>query len=87
MLDDWLAAAGDVSSAYVSRRRTDDPFMRRKIVVTEGPDDEPTYLIDTPAGSDLWIVVRCRPVPDAHEFRSLKEALNFIRPVLPASVW
>ena len=83
LLDEWLALAGDVSSAYVSSRLGDDPMLYRKIVITVETDGQPTFLIDTPAGTDLWIVVRCRPVPDANEFGSLREALNFVRPVLP----
>ena len=82
LLAEWLAAAGDVSSAFVSSRRTDSPTIYRKIVITVEADGEPTYLIDTPAGTDLWIVVQCRPVPDALQFGSLRDALNFVRPVL-----
>jgi hypothetical protein len=83
LLEEWLALAGDVASAYVSTRRGDNPAIYRKIVITVEGDGEPTYLIDTPAGTDLWIVVQCRPVPDATQFNSLREALNFVRPVLP----
>lgn len=83
LLEEWLAAAGDVSSAYISNRRSDDPTIYRKIVITVEGDGEPTYLIDTPAGTNLWIVVQCRPAPDVNEFGSLREALNFVRPVLP----
>jgi len=82
LLEEWLAAAGDVSSAYVSMRRDDGPALYRKIVITVEGDGEPSYLIDTPAGTDVWIVVQCRPAPDAEEFRSLREALNSVRPVL-----
>jgi hypothetical protein len=82
LLAEWLAVAGDVSTAFVSSRRTDSPAIYRKIVISVDGDGEPTYLIDTPAGTDLWIVVRCRPVPDAYQFDSLRDALNFVRPVL-----
>lgn len=82
LLDEWLALAGDVSSAFVSTRLNDNPMIYRKIVITVEGDGEPTFLIDSPAGTSLWIVVRCRPVPDAQEFGSLREALNFVRPVL-----
>jgi hypothetical protein len=82
LVEEWLALAGDVSSAYVSSRLNDSPALYRKIVITVEGDGEPTYLIDTPIGTDLWIVIECRPMPDACEFRSLREALNFVRPVL-----
>jgi hypothetical protein len=82
LVEEWLALAGDVSSAYVSTRLGDNPKTYRKIVITVEGDGEPTYLIDTPLGTDIWIVVTCRPIPDACEFQSLREALNFVRPVL-----
>jgi len=82
LLAEWLAAAGDVSKAFVSSRRSDSSAIYRKIVISVELDGEPTYLIDTPAGTDLWIVVQCRPVPDAYQFDSLRDALNFIRPAL-----
>lgn len=83
LVEEWLAAAGDVASAFVSSRRSDSPAIYRKIVITVEGDGEPTYLIDTRAGTSLWIVIRCRPALDAYEFGSLREALNFVRPVLP----
>ena len=85
LLDEWLDLAGDVASAYVSTRRGDNPAIYRKIVITIEGDGEPTYLIDTPSGTDLWVVVQCRPIPDAQQFASLREALNFVRPVLPST--
>jgi hypothetical protein len=77
-----LGAAGDVASAYVSRRSGDDPTIYRRIVITVEGDGEPSYLIDTPTGTDLWIVVQCLPELDVHQFGTLREALNFVRPVL-----
>ena len=68
--------------AYVSGRSGDDPAIYRRIVIKVDGDDDPSYLIDTPHGMDLWTVVQCRPELDAYEFGSLREALNFVRPVL-----
>jgi hypothetical protein len=87
-----LAAAGDVALAYVSARSGDDPAIYRRIVIRVDGDSDPSYLIDTPDGIDLWTVLQCRPELDAYEFRSLREALNFVRPVLrqlpdPAIEW
>jgi hypothetical protein len=82
---EWLAAAGDVASAYVSSRSGDDPTIYRRIVITVKGGGEPSYLIDSPAGTDLWIVVQCLPELDAHKFGTLREALNFVRPVLRQS--
>ena len=82
LVAEWLASAGDVTCAYVSERRTDDPELYRRIVITLEGDGEPAYLIDTPAKTEDWIVVQCRPYPDVHRFDSMREALNFVRPVL-----
>lgn len=82
LLAEWLAAAGDIASAYVSSRKNDEPEIRRRIVVSVTGDEEPTYFIDTPSGTDLWIVVQLRPDMEAYEFGSLRQALNFVRPVL-----
>ena len=86
LVAEWLASAGDVASAYVSARRSDDPALYRRIVITLEGDGEPSYLIDTPAETGYWVVVQCRPYPDVHRFDSLREALNFVRPVLGRSV-
>jgi hypothetical protein len=79
----WLAAAGDVSLAYVSSRRGDDRKLYRRIVITVEDDEEPSYLINAPKGTNLWVVHPHRPEEQVFHFNSLREALNFIRPVLP----
>jgi len=86
LVAEWLAAAGDVASAYVSTRGGDDLEIYGRIVITVVGGGEPSYLIDTPAGTDLWIVVQCLPELHAHQFGTLREALNFVRPVLCQSI-
>jgi hypothetical protein len=86
LVAEWLAAAGDVALAYVSARSSDDPTMYRRSVIKVDGDDDPSYLIDTPDGMDLRTVLQCRPELDAYEFGSLREALNFVRPVLCQSI-
>ena len=83
LVAEWLAAAGDVSSAYVSQRQSDHPAIYRRVVITERDGGGPSYLIDTPVNSDYWIVIRVCPEPEAHSFPSLRAALNSIRLVLP----
>jgi|SRR5271165_199347 len=92
LVTEWLAAAGDIASAYVSARSSDDPAIYRRIVITEDGDGRPSYLIDTPTGTDYWVVLQFRPAPDVRQFGTLREALNFVRPVLgqsndPAIEW
>jgi hypothetical protein len=83
LVAEWLAAAGDVSSAYVSQRQSDHPAIYRRVVITESNDSGPSYLIDSPTDTDYWIVIRVRPEPEAHRFPTLRDALNSIRLVLP----
>ena len=85
LVAEWLAAAGDVASAYVSDRRRDDPAIYRRIVIAEG-NGVPTHLVHTPFGVSFWMVMRVRSAPEIQRFDSLHDALNSIRPVLPNHV-
>jgi hypothetical protein len=82
-LAEWLAAAGDVASAYFSGRERDDPAIYRRIVIIEDMNSGPTYLIHASANLDIWIVLHVGSSSEAQSFDSLRDALNFIRPVLP----
>jgi hypothetical protein len=87
LVAEWLAGAGDIAAAYVSNRRTDDPAYYRRIVVVSKPDDGPSHLIHAPAGRTIWIVFVPGPRAKFRAFRSLRSALNSIRPVLTQSAW
>jgi hypothetical protein len=78
----WLAAAGDIFLAYVSSRRGDSQEFYRRIVITVGDDEEPSYLINAPKGTNVWVVHPYSPEQQVVHFASLREALNSIRPVL-----
>jgi hypothetical protein len=82
LVAEWLAAAGDVSSAYVSEQRIDDPAMYRRIAISVEGNGVFTHLIHAPFRNDCWIVLNVRHKPEVHQFDSLMEALNFVRPVL-----
>lgn len=82
LVRDWLALASDVSDAYVSTRRSDDPALYRRIVVTDVPDGRPTHLVHRPGDQNLWIKMTVGPYPLIEMFGTLREALNSIRPVL-----
>jgi hypothetical protein len=79
---EWLAAAGDIASAYVSDRLTDDLAMYRCVVIVTKPDDGPSHLIHAPANEDLWVVFGVGKGSKIERFPTLRSALNSIRPVL-----
>jgi hypothetical protein len=88
LVAEWLAAASDVSSAFVSERRTDDPAIHSRIAISVERSGAFTHFIHTPVHNDVWIVLNVHYRPEVHQFDSLLEALNFIRPVLPwSSAW
>ncbi len=82
LVAEWLAAATDVVSAFVSERRTDDPTISRRIAISEVGNSAFTYLIHSPLRGNFWIVLDARYKPQFHRFDTLSEALNFVRPVL-----
>jgi hypothetical protein len=84
LVREWLALAGDVSDCHVSSRRSDDPALYRRIVVTDTPDGRPTHLIHHPDGLDLWVKMTVGPYPVIEMFPTLPAALNSIRCVLGA---
>jgi hypothetical protein len=79
---EWLAAAGDIANAYVSRRFDDDPACYRRIVVVTKPDAGPSHLVYAPTGGQRWIVFSIGSPARLDIFPTLREALNSIRPVL-----
>src|SRR5258708_22243155 len=81
LVAEWLASADDIASAYISERRSGDPAIYRKIVIAERGNNRATYLIHTPFDMDFWIVQCGQPESTVHRFGSLRDALNFVRPV------
>jgi hypothetical protein len=82
LVAEWLAAAGDIVSAYVSNRRTDDPAHQHRIVIATKPDQGPSHFVHAPSGRNLWIVFSLGQRTRVRRFPTLRSALNFIRPVL-----
>ena len=82
LVREWLALAGDISQAYVSSRRSDDPTLYHRIVVSDAPDGRPTHLVHQPAGLDLWVKMTTGANPEIEMFGNLRAALNSIRRVL-----
>jgi len=82
VLDEWLAAAGDVALAYVSSRQNDDPALKHRIVVISPDSGEPSHFAFAPAGRDIWIVLAKGQRTKLRRYKTLRAALNSIRPVL-----
>ncbi|HTW70556.1 MAG TPA: hypothetical protein VME47_11760 [Acetobacteraceae bacterium] len=81
----WLAATGDVASAYVSERRSDDPAIYHRVVVVLGPGPAPSYLIHAPSGVSCWLVTKLGEPAEVRRYDSLRGALNSIRQVFPVA--
>jgi hypothetical protein len=82
LVAEWLARAGDVPNCYISTRKSDDPRLYRRIVVTDGPGSEPTHLIHGPLDQSVWIKTTAAPPRRIEAYPSLRAALNSIRRVL-----
>jgi hypothetical protein len=82
LVRDWLALASDVSDAYVSTRRSDDPALYRRVVVSDAPHGRPTHLVHRPGDQNLWVRMTIGPYPQIAMFGTLRAALNSIRAVL-----
>jgi hypothetical protein len=81
----WLAATCDVASAYVSERRSDDPSIYHRVVVTVGPERAPSHLIHAPIGLSCWLVSKVGRGVGVRRYDTLRAALNSIRPVFELS--
>jgi hypothetical protein len=82
LTNEWLALAADISGAYVSGRKTDDPALYRRIVITDGSEGHPTHLIHCPEPLRLWVKMTLGTHQHVEMFDTLQTALNSIRPVL-----
>jgi hypothetical protein len=82
LVAEWFASAGDISSAYVSNRRSDAPEIYHRVVITMTPDGPPTHLLQALLGRDRWIMFSAGERTRIRRFRSLAAALNSIRPIL-----
>ena len=82
LVAEWLSGAGDITEAYVSDRRGDDPALYHRIVIVTKPEAGPTHLVHAPSGRDIWIVLTLGRRTKIRRFRTLRAALNSVRPVL-----
>jgi hypothetical protein len=79
---EWFAATGDIASAYISSRVADDPVFQHRIVVVANSGAGPSHVVYAPAGRDIWVVFSSGRRTRLRRFRTLRAALNFVRPVL-----
>jgi hypothetical protein len=82
LVAEWIGGAGDVAEAYVSNRRGDDPALYHRIVIVVKPEDGPAHLVHASTGRDIWIVLSLGRRTKTQRFRTLRAALNSVRPVL-----
>jgi hypothetical protein len=82
LVEEWLALAGDIGLAYESRRHSDDPALRHRIVIACHPTQQPSYVVHAPSGQPLWLVTVIGPPLRVEQFETLRDALNSIRRVL-----
>jgi hypothetical protein len=82
LVAEWIACAGDIGEAYVSGRRDDDLALRNRVVIVTKPEDGLTHLFHAPARRGIWIVLSLGSRTKVQRFRTLRAALNAVRPVL-----
>lgn len=82
MLDEWVAAAGDIPLAYVSSRQRDDPVFKNRIVIVTDSTMRPSHLVHAPSSRNIWMVFSTGRRIKVQRFPTLRDALNSIRPVL-----
>ena len=86
LLAEWFAATQrdglDVARAYVSERRGDDPRFLGKIVVVMQARREPSFLVHSPRETAFWVVTEAPLWDHVQRYRTLRAALNSIRPAL-----
>jgi hypothetical protein len=86
LLAEWFVATKreglDIARAFVSERRGDEPKIVGRIVVVARPSKEPTHLVYSPAESTFWVVTMAPNWNEPQRYRTLRAALNSIRPVL-----
>jgi hypothetical protein len=86
LLAEWFAITQrddlDIARAFVSSRRGDDPTIFGKIVIVLRASREPSFLLHSPRGTAFWIVAAAPTWNQVQRYRTLRAALNSIRPVL-----
>ncbi|HTI82457.1 MAG TPA: hypothetical protein VL614_18550 [Acetobacteraceae bacterium] len=86
LVAEWFAATQrdglDVARAYVSERRGDDPRYLGKIAVVMQAKREPSFLVYSPRETAFWVMTEAPLWDRVQRFRTLRSALNSIRPAL-----
>ncbi|HVC59964.1 MAG TPA: hypothetical protein VND19_06325 [Acetobacteraceae bacterium] len=80
----WATEVDDVF-AFVSERRSDDPTVYRRIVISRNSTRQRLYLIRPPQGNDSWLVLSAVHGEDVARCPTLWAALNFVKPARAAA--
>jgi hypothetical protein len=80
LLLDWKQAAQDYS-AFVSERRSDEPAIYRRIVVSLRATRQHLYLIHGSTEPACWIIISIETGEYVESFPTLRAVLNYIEPV------
>jgi hypothetical protein len=81
LFNEWLSRAGDISLAYISERRSDDPRYYRRIVIWPSPQTK-RITVHAPSTGTAWLVSSTDQPSHAEVHDTLVDALNSIRAVL-----
>src|ERR1700722_11406094 len=73
----WTTVAKGFST-FVSERRSDDPAIYRRIIVSRKGNNQRLYLIHSHQNSDYWVMISAADGEDIGHFPTLRAALNFI---------
>ena len=75
----WSTEVDDVF-AFVSERRSDDPTIYRRIVISRTSTGQRLYIVRPPQGHDSWLVISAKEGEDLARCPTLRAALNFVKP-------
>ena len=80
VLHRWAVGAADLA-AYVGMRRSDDPTIYHRIVISRRATRQRLYVIHASDALAFWTVQSAGEGEDVGRFPTLRAALHFIRPM------
>jgi hypothetical protein len=80
LLRDWIEAA-PAYTAFISERRTDEPAIYRRIVISLRATREHLYLVHAATEPACWVMLCIATGEYAGRFPTLRAVLDYIEPV------